>query len=110
MANTTFNTRIKLKYDTLANWTTNKAKVLLQGEVGLCYVPAVTNGTTTTAPTVLFKVGDGTTTSVVSADKLLLNVTSCSVQPDVEVVCSSGEVTEYIVFCSEAVSNAFNKM
>lgn len=62
MANTTFNTRIKLKYDTLANWTTNKAKVLLQGEVGLCYVPAVTNGTTTTAPTVLFKVGDGTTT------------------------------------------------
>lgn len=62
MANTAFNTRIKLKYDTLANWTTNKAKVLLQGEVGLCYVPAVTNGTTTTAPTVLFKVGDGTTT------------------------------------------------
>lgn len=62
MANTTFNTRIKLKYDTLANWTTNKTKVLLQGEVGLCYVPAVTNGTTTTAPTVLFKVGDGTTT------------------------------------------------
>lgn len=62
MANTTFNTRIKLKYDTLANWTTNKAKVLLQGEVGLCYIPAVTNGTTTTAPTVLFKVGDGTTT------------------------------------------------
>ena len=62
MANTTFNTRIKLKYDTLDNWTTNKAKVLLQGEVGLCYVPAVTNGTTTTAPTVLFKVGDGTTT------------------------------------------------
>lgn len=62
MANTTFNTRIKLKYDTLANWTTNKAKVLLQGEVGLCYVPAITNGTTTTAPTVLFKVGDGTTT------------------------------------------------
>ena len=62
MANTTFNTRIKLKYDTLANWTTNKAKVLLQGEVGLCYVPAVTNGTTTTAPTVLFKVGDGKTT------------------------------------------------
>ena len=62
MANTTFNTRIKLKYDTLANWTTNKAKVLLEGEVGLCYVPAVTNGTTTTAPTVLFKAGDGKTT------------------------------------------------
>ena len=62
MANTTFNTRIKLKYDTLANWTTNKAKILLEGEIGLCYVPAVTNGTTTTAPIVLFKVGDGKTT------------------------------------------------
>ena len=35
MANTTFNTRIKLKYDTLANWTTNEAKILLAGEVGL---------------------------------------------------------------------------
>lgn len=62
MANTTFNTRIKLKYDTLANWTTNKTKVLLNGEIGLCYVPAVTTNTTTTAPTVLFKVGDGKTT------------------------------------------------
>ena len=62
MANTTFNTRIKLKYDTLANWTTNEAKVLLAGEVGLCYVPSVTSGTTTTAPTILFKVGDGKTT------------------------------------------------
>lgn len=61
MANTTFNTRIKLKYDTLANWTTNEAKVLLAGEVGLCYVPSMTSGTTTTAPTVLFKVGDGET-------------------------------------------------
>ena len=61
MANTTFNTRIKLKYDTLANWTTNEAKVLLAGEVGLCYVPSVTSGTTTTAPTILFKVGDGKT-------------------------------------------------
>ena len=61
MANTAFNTRIKLKYDTLANWTTNEAKVLLAGEVGLCYVPSVTSGTTTTAPTILFKVGDGET-------------------------------------------------
>ena len=61
MANTIFNTRIKLKYDTLANWTAKEAKVLLNGEIGLCYVPAVTTGTTTTAPTILFKVGDGKT-------------------------------------------------
>lgn len=61
MANTIFNTRIKLKYDTLANWTAKETKVLLNGEIGLCYVPAVTTGTTTTAPTILFKVGDGKT-------------------------------------------------
>ena len=62
MADKTLNIRIKSKYDTLANWTANKSKVLLAGEVGFCYVPALTSGTTTTAPTVLFKVGDGTTT------------------------------------------------
>lgn len=56
------NTRIRLKYDTLADWNTNKSVVLLEGEIGLCYVPAITTGTTTTAPTVLFKVGDGTKT------------------------------------------------
>jgi len=55
-------TKIKLKYDTLANWLTNQSVVLLEGEIGLCFVPAITSGTTTTAPTVLFKVGDGKTT------------------------------------------------
>lgn len=56
------NTRIRLKYDSLADWNTNKSIVLLEGEIGLCYVPAITTGTTTTAPTVLFKVGDGVKT------------------------------------------------
>lgn len=56
------NTRIRLKYDSLADWTANKSVVLLEGEIGLCYVPAITTGTTTTAPTVLFKVGDGVKT------------------------------------------------
>ena len=59
MAQKEFNTRIKLKYDTLANWLTNQSVILLEGEIGLCFVPAITSGTTTTAPTVLFKVGDG---------------------------------------------------
>ena len=62
MANNTLNTRIKLKYDSLADWNANKSVVLLEGEIGLCHVPAITSGTTTTAPTVLFKVGDGTST------------------------------------------------
>lgn len=58
-------TRISLKYDTYANWTnTSKADaganlVLKKGEVGFCEIPAG-NATATNAPTVLFKVGDGT--------------------------------------------------
>lgn len=57
--NTTFNTRLKLKYDTLANWTTANP-VLLKGEVALVEIPAVSEAATT-APTVLMKVGDGAT-------------------------------------------------
>lgn len=64
----TINTRIQLRYDTLTNWqseaTAGKGALLVlnKGEMALCYVPAITTGTTQTAPTVLFKVGDGTTT------------------------------------------------
>jgi hypothetical protein len=54
-------TRIALKYDTYANWT-DEAKganlVLLKGEIGFCELPSG-NAEATTAPTVLFKVGDG---------------------------------------------------
>lgn len=65
----TINTRIQLRYDTLENWQ-SKAEagkgallVLNKGEVALCYVPAVVDTATQkvlSAPTVLFKVGDGT--------------------------------------------------
>ena len=64
----TINTRIQLRYDTLTNWqseaTAGKGALLVlnKGEMALCYVPAITTGTTQTAPTVLFKVGDGTKT------------------------------------------------
>lgn len=66
MSTKNLETRLKLKYDTLTNWNNTSADgkganlVLLKGEIGICYVPAVTSGTSTTAPTVLFKVGDGT--------------------------------------------------
>ena len=53
----TFNTRIKLKYDSLANWINNDP-VLLSGEVAYVEIPAANNAATT-APTILFKVGDG---------------------------------------------------
>lgn len=60
-------TRIQLKYDLYENWVnenlgTGKGAnfVLKKGEVGFCEVPSG-NTAATTAPTVLFKVGDGTT-------------------------------------------------
>ena len=58
MANTTFNTRISLKYDTYEQWTT-KNPVLLVGEAAVVVVPAST-GAVVKEPAILFKVGDGT--------------------------------------------------
>lgn len=58
MANKTFNTRLKLKYDTYANWST-KNPVLLAGELAICVIPA-DSGQATNEPTVLMKCGDGT--------------------------------------------------
>ena len=60
------NTRIALKIDTLANWSKTDVEgkgaklVLKRGEIGLCEIPSE-NAAAQTAPTVLFKVGDGTT-------------------------------------------------
>ena len=67
MAEKILNTRIQLKYDTWANWTdetqANKGAnlVLKKGEIAFCEIPTG-NAEATTAPTVLFKVGDGTST------------------------------------------------
>ena len=67
MANT-IKTRIQLKYDTLAAWNgLSDDKILKAGEVAAVAIPAETttdgNGKViTTAPTTLFKVGDGTST------------------------------------------------
>lgn len=60
MPEKTFNTRVKLKYDNLANWISNDP-VLLAGELALVEIPNE-NPAATTAPTVLAKVGDGTHT------------------------------------------------
>lgn len=62
MANVKINTRIKLKYDTLSEWTKNNP-VLLAGEVAIVAIPS--NSETTVGqvkkPAIVFKVGDGTT-------------------------------------------------
>ena len=65
MAEKILNTRIQLKYDSYANWTKLDVEgkygnlVLKKGEIGICEIPSG-NANATTAPTVLFKVGDGT--------------------------------------------------
>ena len=61
----TIQTRLQLKYDTYTNWTDETQTglganlVLLKGEIGICEIPSGSSEATT-APTVLFKVGDGT--------------------------------------------------
>lgn len=56
-------TRIQLKHDSYSAWTTAPGKdlVLLPGELAICEIPS-TNDDSQIAPTVLFKVGNGTST------------------------------------------------
>lgn len=58
MAEKTLNTRIQLKYDTLANWN-NSSLILKKGEVAFATVPTVEGST---LEPVMFKVGDGSKT------------------------------------------------
>lgn len=59
MATKSLKTRIQLKYDTYANWTTNNPTPLA-GELCIVVVP-VAAGAVAQEPAILFKVGDGTT-------------------------------------------------
>lgn len=60
MAEKILQTRIQLKYDTYANWTTNNP-ILKAGEVAIATVPTGdANNVSTSLPAVLMKVGDGT--------------------------------------------------
>ena len=58
MAERTLNTRIRLRYASYTEWQ-NSTVQLLPGEVAVCYVEANNTEIKNTAPTVLFKVGDG---------------------------------------------------
>ena len=61
MASTgTLNTRIRLKYDSLANWNLHDPQ-LLAGEIAIATVPDAVDPITN-APAVVMKVGDGTKT------------------------------------------------
>ena len=60
MAEKILKTRIQLKYDTYANWTTNNP-ILKVGEVAIATIPTGdANNVSTSLPAVLMKVGDGT--------------------------------------------------
>lgn len=58
MATTTLNTRIALKYDTLANWNASEF-ILKKGEVAICSLATGETAAQSTPPAVLLKVGDG---------------------------------------------------
>jgi hypothetical protein len=58
MAERTLNTRIKLRYASYTDWQ-NSSVQLLPGELAVCYIEANNQEIKNTAPTVLFKVGDG---------------------------------------------------
>ena len=62
MAEKTFTSlRLKNKFDTLTNWTTNNP-VLLAGEIALVDVSSVIDNEVEHVPSILMKVGDGTKT------------------------------------------------
>lgn len=58
MADKILNTRIRLRIDTHENWIANDP-VLMLGEVAICTVSVVQQGSVNTVPSTLFKVGDG---------------------------------------------------
>jgi hypothetical protein len=59
MAEKILQTKIRLLTRSYEAWTTDHANdVLLKGEIGICEIPS-NSGVATTAPTILFKVGDG---------------------------------------------------
>ena len=62
MAEKILNTRIQLKYDTYANWTTNNP-ILKKGEMAIATIETgdTQKVNSVTPPQVLIKVGDGTT-------------------------------------------------
>ena len=57
--NKVFQTRIQLKYDTYANWSTNNP-ILKAGEMAIATVAAGERDTMTNLPNIVLKVGDGT--------------------------------------------------
>lgn len=104
MANKTFNTRISLKYDSYANWTTNNP-VLLSGEVAIATVPAPADSIKQT-PAVLMKVGDGTShyNDLQFVSGLAANVSSWALAAD-KPTYSASEITGLTDYVNNTVKD-----
>ena len=107
-------TRITLKYDSYTNWSNDSVTdqganlVLLKGEIGICEIPSG-NNQATTAPTVLFKVGDGTTPfkNLKWASALAADVYSWAKASDVIV---DGKTIKFVDGAVDATGNKVDKV
>lgn len=117
MADKILNTRLRLKYDTLANWQ-DANPVLLQGEVGIVSVPQGQDETTLQEkqPAILFKVGDGTTAfkdlpwaSGLAADVYAWAKKAHGEASDIiykpEVTDENGDITAAAIYVNTAISS-----
>lgn len=92
MAENILNTRIRLKYDSLSNWST-KNPTLLEGELAIVYLG---NSHTTTTPDngthpILFKVGPGAFNSLPFASALAADVYTWAKQENLPIVRNDGK-------------------
>ena len=92
MAENILNTRIRLKYDSLSNWST-KNPTLLEGELAIVYLG---NSHTTTTPDngthpILFKVGPGTFNALPFASALAADVYAWAKQENLPIVRNDGK-------------------
>ena len=93
--NQIFNTRLQLKYDSLANWQTNNP-TLLSGEIAIAYLG---NSHTETTPDngthpVLFKVGPGAYNSLPFASALAADVYAWAKQENLPIERATDDGTE----------------
>lgn len=113
----TLNTRIKLKYDTLANWSTANP-VLLAGEVAVVAIPTESESTVgqVVKPAIVFKVGDGTSTftALPYASGLAADVYAWAKKASLEVAdmpnITTSKITDFTTAVESIVDTAISEI
>ena len=113
----TLNTRIKLKYDTLTNWSTANP-VLLAGEVAVVAIPTSEANTVgqVTKPAIVFKVGDGTSTftALPYASGLAADVYAWAKKASLEVAdmpnITTSKITDFTTAVESIVDTAISEI